>query len=288
MLHGSAGATPAVAAAEKPAVRPAAPRFDSLPRAIEESKKRGNCRIFVFFDAKECSDCERMNALVLPARIFREVVEDKVIVRVDVNSEEGARLGEEYGISSAPAWIVMTPDGLLSWLQKGMTPQGAWLELLSRSEESWTAYQKLVAEAAENPNDGAKVFESARETFRRHGDAQSEKSFSRLVSDPSTPAPILEQSLAYLATIEMNQKKLDEARVHLEALLKIAKDPALRERAELRLVEVEIGKENGAAASARLERFAGSHPDAATKTVEDLRRIIAALPESPARETGKQ
>ena len=288
LLRGVADARPTVPASDKPAVRPTAPQFSSLSRGIEEARKRGNSRIFVFVDAKQCGDCDRMNALVIPARIFRDFVEDKVVVRVDISSEEGARLGEEYGISSAPAWIVMTPDGVLSWLHKGMTPQAAWLELLSVSEERWKLYQKMLAEETANPTDGQRVFESARETFRRHGDAQAEKGFRRLVDDPSTPPPILEQSLAYLATIEMNGKRLDEAREHLETLLKIGQDPALRERAELRLVEVEIGKNDAAAAKRRLNQFVKAHPNSAKKTVEDLERIIIILSERPATEGEKR
>jgi hypothetical protein len=288
LFRGGAGASPAVPASDKPATRPAAPQFDSLSRGIEEARKRGSCRIFVFLDAKECGDCDRMNSLIIPARIFKDVVEDKVVVRVDVNSEEGARLGEAYGISSAPAWIVMTPDGVLSWLHKGMTPQAAWLELLSVSEDRWNLYQKMLAEETANPTDGKRAFENARETFRRHGDAQAEKGFRRLVGDPSTPLPIREQSLAYLATIEMNGKRLDEAREHLETLLKIGQDPALRERAELRLVEVEIGKNDAAAAKRLLDQFVKAHPDSAKETIGDLERIILILSERPATEGEKR
>lgn len=288
LLRGVAGARPTVPTSDKPAVRPTAPQFSSLSRGVEEARKRGNSRIFVFVDAKQCGDCDRMNALVIPARIFKDFVEDKVVVRVDINSEEGARLGEEYGISSAPAWLVMTPDGVLSWLQKGMTPQAAWLEQLSLSEERWKFYQKRLAEETANPTNGELAFENARETFRRHGDAQAEKGFRRLVSDASTPPPILEQSLAYLASIEMNGKRLDEARGHLETLLKIGKDPTLRERAELRLVEVEIGKNDAAAARRRLDRFVKAHPDSAKRSVEDLERIIFALSQPPAAEREKR
>ena len=288
LLRGVADARPTVPASDKPAVRPTAPQFSSLSRGIEEARKRGNSRIFVFVDAKQCGDCDRMNALVIPARIFRDFVEDKVVVRVDISSEEGARLGDEFGISSAPAWIVMTPDGVLSWLHKGMTPQAAWLEQLTVSEERWKFYQKMLAEETANPTNGELAFENARETFRRHGDAQAEKGFRRLVGDPSTPPPILEQSLAYLATIEMNGKRLDEARGHLETLLKIGQDPTLRERAELRLVEVEIGKNDAAAAKRRLDRFVKAHPESAKKNVEDLERIIFALSQPPAGESEKR
>src|SRR5450759_968189 len=88
LFRGVAVARPTVPASDKPAVRPTAPQFSSLSRGIEEARKRGNSRIFVFVDAKQCGDCDRMNALVIPARIFRDFVEDKVVVRVDISSEE--------------------------------------------------------------------------------------------------------------------------------------------------------------------------------------------------------
>jgi thiol-disulfide isomerase/thioredoxin len=282
LLPGLAGSSPAVPAQEKPAARPVPPRFDSLSRGIEEARKRGNTRLFVFVGAKGCDDCDRMTSLILPSRNFKDFVEDKVIVHVDVDSEEGARLGERYGINSAPAWIVMTPEGILSWLHKGTTSQTVWMELLNDSEMRWAHYRKALAEEAARPGDGPLVFENAKETFRRHGDELAEKSFRRLVDDPSTPSPILEQSLAYLATIEMNAKRLDDAQTHLETLLRIGKDPVLKERAELRLVDVAIGKNDPVAARARLDRFVKAHPGSSAATVEGLERLIQSMPVSAA------
>jgi outer membrane protein assembly factor BamD (BamD/ComL family) len=86
----------------------------------------------------------------------------------------------------------------------------------------------------------------------------------------------------------MNTRRLDEARGHLETLLRTGKDPVLRERAELRLVEVEIGKDDPAAARARLDRFVKAHPGSAAKTVDNLDRAIQAMTPRPAPESGKR
>ena len=224
-----------------------------------------------------------MDAVILPARDFRDYVEDKVVVRVDVNSAEGAGLGERYGITTAPAWIVMTPDGVLSWLHKGTTPQSAWFELLVDSERRWAAYRKMLEKEKADPTDRALVFENARETYRRFGEALAGKSFLLLVASPDTPDPLREQSLAYLASIAMNAKRLDEARAHLETLLRTGKDPVLLTRAELRLVDLELAKNDPAAARARLDRFTKAHPGTETRAVEELDRIIQTLgPPSPA------
>ena len=134
-----------------------------------------------------------------------------------------------------------------------------------------------------DPTDRALVFENARETYRRFGEAQAGKSFLLLVASPDTPDPLREQSLAYLASIAMNAKRLDEARAHLETLLRTGKDPVLLTRAELRLVDLELAKNDPAAARARLDRFTKAHPGTETRAVEELDRIIQTLgPPSPA------
>ncbi|HEX7527835.1 MAG TPA: thioredoxin family protein, partial [Thermoanaerobaculia bacterium] len=70
-------------------VPPAVPgALTSLDDGIAEARKRGGSRIFVFFQGRECGDCDRMNALIVPAKAFQQYVEDKIVVSLDIGSDQ--------------------------------------------------------------------------------------------------------------------------------------------------------------------------------------------------------
>ncbi len=265
-----------------PSVASAKVPFRSFDAAIAEARKGGGSRIFVFLEQKDCGDCRRMDALIFPARAFQQYLEDKVVARLDIDAADGAPLAARFGITPAPAWLVLTPDLVVSSVQVGVTSQAQWFDELEAYEKRWATYQKMLAEEARSPRDGSLIFENARETFKRRGDALAEPKFRKLADDASTPPAIREQSLAYLATIEMDAKRLDDARRDLERLLESGKDADLLERAEIRLAEVEIGKGDYAATRRRLQAFRKAHPSSKLlPEVQELEKLMDSLPKTP-------
>ena len=113
------------------------------------------------------------------------------------------------------------------------------------------------------------------ETFERRGDDIAEPRFRRLSKDAKVPEDVREKSLAYVASIELEQGRPAEAEVDLDALVATAKDPILKERAELHLVDVEIAKGRKDKAIARLRTFVSSHPD--SKLLDEARAVLGAL-----------
>jgi hypothetical protein len=230
-------------AAEEPA--PPAPATDDAPawtvtlsEAIERARA-GNRRILVELRDAQCPECERMEKLVYPAAAFRDLMRDKVAVSVYRNTEDGRRLAERFAVRTSPAWLVVTPDLVLCGKQEGASNQATWFERFVQTERAWGAFRKRIAEEKANPADGGLAFAVGEEAFRRFGDTMAEERFRRVAADGDAPEALRAKALAYLAT---------------------TKDPALLEKAELRLADVEIGRGQKEKAAVRLRSFVEKHP----------------------------
>ncbi len=233
----------------------------SFPEAVERARSLRDGRVFVEFTEPSCSQCERMQKLVYPSASFRGFMRDKVAVRLDRSSPDGKRLAEHFGIRAVPAWLVVTPDLLFCGKQEGPSDQATWLRRFVESEAAWAGFrQKLDAEKA-SPSDPAMVFEVALEAYRRGGDAMAEGRFRRVANDPKATADQREKSLGFLAAIALEARRFDDAEKALKAILATVKEPGLRERAELRLADVEIGRGERTKAAGLLRTFLDAHPE---------------------------
>ena len=245
----------------------------TLAEAIEGAKRLKDGRILIYFVEPDCGQCDRMKALVVPSTSFYAYTRDKVPLYEDVSTPEGKDLARRLRIRGTPAWIVVTPELLECGRQEGPTSQQGWVDAFIQVERGWAGYRKLlVAEAAE-PANLQLVFDVARQTYQRGGGAQSESRFRRLANDATAPAPIREQSLGYLTSLEMESGRFDNAVSHLDTLIATAQDPALRQRAELRRADVEIARGRKDLAAWRLKEFRKAHPgssfDAEAKALLD-------------------
>src|SRR5512140_693597 len=196
-----------------------------------------------------------MGALVVPSTSFYAFTRDKVPLYEDVSTAEGKDLARRLRIRTTPTWIVVTPDLLECGRQEGPTTQHGWVDAFIQAERSWAAYRKVLADEAADPSNPQLVFEAARLTYQRGGDALVEARFQRLVRDPKAPAPIKEQALGYLTSLEMDSGRFDDAIVHLDTLIATAQDPMLKMRAQLRRADVEIARGRKDLAAWRLKEF---------------------------------
>jgi hypothetical protein len=228
--------------------------------ALETARKMPNGRILVYFGDDGCGPCQRMEALVIPSTSFFAFTRDKVPVRILLRSPEGEKLAARLRVAEAPTWVVVTPDLLVTGRQAGPTTQMGWVQTFSEAERQWAAYRKLLDAEKADPGNLRLVFDVARETFRRGGDSLAEPRFVRLVGDARTPPELREQSLAYLATIQLDTGRPEEAAATLDRLLAAAPDPVLKQRAQLRRAEVEIARGRNDLAVGRLKAFKTDWP----------------------------
>ena len=249
----------------------------SLDEAIGRAREIPDGRILVELRTATCPECKRMADLVYPSASFRAFVKDKVPVTLDREGADGQKLAQRFGVRVSPAWLVLTPDLLLCGRQEGESNQSTWIDRFIESEKGWAAFRRRIDEEKASPSDTALVFAVAEEAYRRYGNDMAEGRFRRLAADPKTAPEIRERSLAYLASIALDARRLDDAEKALTELLAVAKDPVLRERAELRLADVEVGRGNRARAAERLEAFLKAHPESpARPQVESLLQALGA------------
>jgi hypothetical protein len=247
---------------------PAAPRpqdpdpvwATTFSEAVERARAIPEGRVLVELRDARCPDCDRMADLVYPSPSFRSFVRDKVPVRLLRSSPDGKRLSEKFGVRVTPAWVVVTPDLLLSAKQEGASNQSTWIERFVLAERAWGLYLRKLEAEKSAPTDPAATFAVADEAFRRYGDAMAEERFRRVVDDPKAPADLREKSLSYLASIALEARRLDDAEKALHGILATTKDPVVREKAELRLADVDIGRGERTKAAERLKAFLDKHP----------------------------
>jgi predicted negative regulator of RcsB-dependent stress response len=238
------------------------------------AKKIPDGRIIIEFFEPRCGECMRLDALVTPSTSFYALAHDKVPVKVDRSTPEGLKLAQRLGIRAVPAWVIVTPDLLLCGLQVGTTNQGGWIETFVHSEASWATYRKKVDKEAMEPDNEELVFDVAQETFKRGGDALAEPRFRKLATSAKKPE-LREQSLAYLASLELDAGRIDDAARDLDNLLATGTSAGLREKAELRRADVDIARGRNDLAARRLAAFKKEHP--MSPLVKDADAVLAAL-----------
>ncbi|KAA0253352.1 MAG: hypothetical protein EDX89_14770 [Acidobacteria bacterium] len=267
-------------------VDPMSPAFwkPTLDEGLAEAKRTGK-RVFLAMMDEPCGQCDRMEALVLPAKSFETFVKDKVPVRVRYSSEEGKRLAERFQVPGAPAWLILTTDLLVCGFQGGANSQDGWFRTFLETEKSWAAYQKKLADEKKDPGNLELVFDVAKETFGRQGGALSEPRFRRVVADPRATPGMREEATAYLANLALEARRIDEAEKLLLSLQRSTQDKLLLEKVELSLVDVEIARGRRDAALNKLRDFKRQHPYSIN--LEQVDALIEALGGTPSAGTRK-
>jgi thioredoxin-like negative regulator of GroEL len=72
---------------------------------------------FLDFYADWCAPCRWMDRAVYPDPLLGEVSEGVVMVRIDIETPEGRRLANRYGVFQYPTLVYLAPDGreILRW-----------------------------------------------------------------------------------------------------------------------------------------------------------------------------
>ena len=251
----------------------------TVEQAQGTARKMKDGRILLFFTDPDCGECSRMLKIIAPSTSFYAFTRDKVPVPVPISTPDGLKLAQRMRVVGVPTWVVATPDLLECSRQEGVTTQQGWVDAFVAGERSWNEFLKARAAEAENPGNAAAVYEVARQLYKRGAREQAESRFRRLAADPSVPPEIREQASAYVASLDLDAGRLDEATRILDELVKDAKDPQLKERAELRRADVEIARGRRDLAAYRLREFKKAHP--ASPLAAEAQAVLDALQGAP-------
>lgn len=251
----------------------------TVEQAQGTARKMKDGRILLFFTDPDCGECSRMLKIIAPSTSFYAFTRDKVPVPVPISTPDGLKLAQRMRVVGVPTWVVATPDLLECSRQEGVTTQQGWVDAFVAGERSWNEFLKARSAEAENPGNAAAVYEVARQLYKRGAREQAESRFRRLAADPSVPPEIREQASAYVASLDLDAGRLDEATRILDELVKDAKDPQLKERAELRRADVEIARGRRDLAAYRLREFKKAHP--ASPLAAEAQAVLDALQGAP-------
>ena len=251
----------------------------TVAQAQESARSMKDGRILLFFTDDDCGECARMLKIIAPSTSFYSFTRDKVPVPVYIGKPDGLKLAQQMHVVGVPTWIVATPDLLECSRQEGVTTQQGWVETFVQGERGWYAFRRAQEAEKENPGDTAAVYEVARQLFQRGARQQAEGRFRRLAVDPNASPDVREQSRAYVASIDLDAGRLDEATRILDDLIRDAKNPQLRERAELRRADVEVARGRADLASYRLREFKKAHPE--SPLAAEAQALLDALQRKP-------
>jgi hypothetical protein len=251
----------------------------TVEQAQGTARKMKDGRILLFFTDPDCGECSRMLKIIAPSTSFYAFTRDKVPVPVPISTPEGLKLAQKMRVVGVPTWVVATPDLLECSRQEGVTTQQGWVDAFVAGERSWNEFKRVQAAEAANPADGAAVYEVARQLFQRGAREQAEGRFRRLAADPAVAPEIREQSNAYVASIDLDAGRLDDATRILDGLIQDAKNPQLKERAELRRADVEIARGRRDLAAYRLREFKKAHP--ASPLAAEAQAVLDVLQAAP-------
>lgn len=252
----------------------------TIEQAQASAREMKDGRILIFFTDSDCGECDRMLKIIAPSTSFFAFTRDKVPVPVSISDPEGLKLARRMRVVGVPTWIVATPDLLECSRQEGVTTQQGWVETLIQGERGWAVFRKAQAAENANPGDLAAVYEVARQLFARGAREEAEGRFRRLAGDPKASPDVREESNAYLASIDLDAGRLDEATRILDTLVQNATNPQLRERAELRRADVEIARGRKDLAAFRLKAFRKAHPE--SPLAAEAQVLLDALQGKPA------
>ena len=251
----------------------------TVEQAQGTARKMKDGRILLFFTDPDCGECSRMLKIIAPSTSFYAFTRDKVPVPVPISTPEGLKLAQKMRVVGVPTWVVATPDLLECSRQEGVTTQQGWVDAFVAGERSWNEFKRAQAAEAANPADGAAVYEVARQLFQRGAREQAEGRFRRLAADPAVAPEVREQASAYVASIDLDAGRLDDATRILDTLIQDAKNPQLKERAELRRADVEIARGRRDLAAYRLREFKKAHP--ASPLAAEAQAVLDVLQGAP-------
>ena len=237
--------------------------------------------VFVEFDSgPSCGHCQRMDYLLYPAFDFEALLIPMVPVKVLLDSPEGKELARRYGIRSAPAILITSPEGRLVFLMEGFNNAPEFYRKVKADLDHYRQFARRV-ESQDIPNLPAReALATGIELSRRSDPGSALPRLARAVSAPDATPVERDQAREELAAVQLDLRQVAEARRTTDALLKTTKDPKRRERAEIFRAQLPLHEGKPAEAVRQLQKFVADHPK--SEYASGVKSLIEQLTSPPA------
>jgi thioredoxin-like negative regulator of GroEL len=251
-------ATLVVALALAPQFTEAAKWHDSVAKAQAEAKK-GNKLILVDMFADWCGWCHRMEREVFPSEVFQGASKNYALLRLDTeDGKEGTKVATEFGVTSLPTFLLLTPDMGVAGFIRGYSPAEQFVEKIELAEADYFAFQKRVRAEAKTASDRDKLALTT-EMVNRRDFPRAEARLALLTK--SKDAGIRDESYYQMASMFAMQRKWDKAEATLKQALTLNRRGAVAEKNQMMLAQVYMSIRNYPAAVTELKRFKSSYPN---------------------------
>jgi predicted negative regulator of RcsB-dependent stress response len=235
------------------------PWIKSLATAQKAAKDKQRL-IFVDLFADWCGWCHRAEQEVFPSEAFQKATDDMVLLRLNTeDGGEGTNLSRNFGVTSLPTFLILTPDMMVAGIVRGYAPP---VEFAKSVVDTRAKYQEFVKRAAKEPTDPQQRLDLAREYRVRNGFAQSESRLKKLIG-AQVPMNVRDDAYYELALSQLLQKKYDDSMKTLRKFASIQTKGDAYERSRLLVGDVYIQQGNFEKAVAEYRNFKLNFPNSA-------------------------
>jgi Thioredoxin-like len=228
---------------------------EAREKALREDKY-----VFIEFTKKDCGPCQRMDQLLYPAFDFEALLLRMVPTKLDLDAPEGAALGRKYGVTDAPAVLILSAEGALAFRMVGFLNAPDFYSHALHDVHEYDLFKLRLRNESLHLDDPREELALGEELFRRFDSARAAPRLQRAASARNAPRDVHEEALAYLASAQLDLGLPEKARQSAETLVRTAKSADRREQAELFLAQVDASEGKTKAAYDRLVRFKKEHP----------------------------
>jgi tetratricopeptide (TPR) repeat protein len=246
---------------------------DARVRASTEKKL-----VYDEFVSSDCAGCSRMQTLLYPAFDFEALLIGMVPVQIDLGSAEGKKLGERYGITSAPAILITNPAGRLVFLMQGFGDTQDFYAHAHSDLDAYRQFSKMIDGQNVSTLSAEEAYSTGRILYDRFDFEAAAARLRRASTDPGAKPALRASALEGLAAAELELGNTSASRRAIDKLVSMATDPGQKERAELFRAQIWLAEDKPAEALKAYKKFEKDYPDSAY--IEKVKSFISRL-ESP-------
>ena len=237
----------------------AGPWLKSLDAAKKKAKQQ-NALIFVDLFADWCGWCHKMEQEVFPSEVFQKATDNKVLLRLNTeDAGEGTKLAQDFGVTSLPTFLLLTPQGTVAGTIRGYFPANDFVKAIAETENGYKEFQKHVAQESAM-TDYNKRLGLAREFRAHYALADSETRFKKLAAEAGVPAGIRDSAYYELALTQVVEKHYDDALKTITKFASVQNRGEMLEKARLLAGDIYVQQGNYKLALSEFRAFKAAFP----------------------------
>ncbi len=230
--------------------------------AAQKKAKEKNALIFVDLFADWCGWCHKMEEEVFPAEAFQKATENKVLLRLNTeDAGEGTKVSQQFGVTSLPTFLLLTPNGTVAGVIRGYYPAGEFVKALSDTEAKYKEFVKRAATEDSIAKNYDKRLDLAKEFRARYELPESEERFKKLTTEAGVPQKIRDEAYYELALTQVVGKHYDEGLKTIRKFGSVQNKGEPYEKARLLAGDIYVQQGNFQSAVNELRAFKVTFPN---------------------------